>query len=841
MAKIEWDDRTNSGIDSEVSASIFNDTKTSVNTLYDIIEAQTGNTGSSSTGSQFISGTIYISSSIIPNTAPGETVSSFSLGRPNSAWSEIYVSDGSINFVSGSNISSFTKAELDSIKEGKSASTGSKGGIGSGSWITTQAIFSEGVDTSYFRLGSDRIYTSIGSNLLLDLTGSQVLIGLSGSSSTNELYGNLHVPSGSIEITGSLVVKGNSPAILSFGDIVLGDGISGSGGGIFAFNPQQSENMQGAVASGNSQIWRYNDGESVMHTFANLGYQSKISGSNSLTTGFETIAGYYSHAEGHRTTTNPSPSLLSPIDNGYGIYSHAEGSYTTASAFYSHAEGLNTLTTGSSAGGQHAEGKQTIASGEASHAEGRETIAYGSYAHTEGFGTIVAEETAGSHAEGLYTIASGSAQHVQGKYNTHNNTTSLMIIGNGISDGARSDLALFNSNGIEFKNDLTASLISASGALYAAIPEDTNSSGINVVVYNPTTGQFEYTGSYSSGGGGGEDTDWYVTADNLNVTSSRNVVITGSLAQGQLNIAGGSYSHAQGYDTVTNAGYSHAEGNGTVAGAEGSHAEGLTTKTDGVYSHTEGRENRTLGNYSHAEGYLTTASGQFSHTEGESSTATGVGSHAEGNTTISSGSYSHAEGANTLAAGLASHTEGQFTTSSFNYSHAEGYNTHASGSYTHTEGFDTFAFGRASHAEGSFTSASGEFSHAEGTLTQAIGDSSHAQGFTTLANGQYSFAAGSGSRAQGTGSFSTGDNTIAQRDYSTAVGKFTKFGDVDGIGKINEALFIVSNGTNDGSRKNIVVINTSSIFLDAQSLPTEDPEFIGQVWRDGVNLKISLG
>jgi hypothetical protein len=615
MAKIEWDDRTNSGIDSEVSASIFNDTKTSVNTLYDIIEAQTGNTGSSSTGSQFISGTIYISSSIIPNTAPGETVSSFSLGRPNSAWSEIYVSDGSINFVSGSNISSFTKAELDSIKEGKSASTGSKGGIGSGSWITTQAIFSEGVDTSYFRLGSDRIYTSIGSNLLLDLTGSQVLIGLSGSSSTNTLHGNLHIPSGSIEVTGSIIVKSNSPGILSLGDLVLGAGETGSGGGIFALSPFADETFLGAISSGNDQIWRYNNGTSSFFTFANLGFQSKISGSNSLTTGFKTIAGFYSHAEGHNTTTNPSPSLVSPIDIGYGCYSHAEGSYTTASAFYSHAEGLYTITTGSSAGGQHAEGKQTIASGEASHAEGYLTTAYAAHSHTEGYGTI----TLGvfSHAEGAGTIASGSAQHVQGKYNTHNNTTSLMIIGNGISDGARSDLALFNSNGIEFKNDLTASLISASGALYAAIPEDTNSSGINVVVYNPTTGQFEYTGSYSSGGGGGEDTDWYVTADNLNVTSSRNVVITGSLAQGQLNIAGGSYSHAQGYDTVTNAGYSHAEGNGTVAGAEGSHAEGRTTKTDGVYSHTEGRENRTLGNYSHAEGYLTTASGQFSHTEGE--------------------------------------------------------------------------------------------------------------------------------------------------------------------------------------------------------------------------------
>jgi hypothetical protein len=812
MAKIEWANRADSGSNSEVSASIFNETKTSVNTLYDIIEAQTGNTGSSSTGSQFISGTIYISSSIIPNTAPGETVSSFSLGRPNSAWNEIYVSDGSINFVSGSNISSFTKAELDSIKEGKSASTGSKGGIGSGSWITTQAVFSEGVDTSYFRLGSDRIYTSIGSNLLLDLTGSQVLIGLSGSSSTNTLYGNFHVPSGSIEVTGSIIVKSNSPGILSLGDLVLGAGETGSGGGIFPLSPLADETFLGAIASGNDQIWMYNNGTSSFSSFANLGYQSKISGSNSLTTGFQTIAGFWSHAEGHLTTTNPSTdAVLGPLVYGFGAYAHAEGSYSTASAFYSHAEGLNTLTTGSSGGGQHSEGKETIASGEASHAEGYLTIAYGATSHTEGFGTIALGVS--SHAEGFYTIASGSAQHVQGKYNTHDNTTSLMIIGNGTSDGARSDLALFNSNGIEFKNDLTASLISASGALYAAIPEDTNSSGTNVVVYDPTTGQFEYTGSYSSGGGGGEDTDWYITADNLNVTSSRNVIITGSLAQGQFNIAGGLYSHAQGYDTVTNAGYSHAEGNETVAGAEGSHAEGRTTKTNGVYSHTEGRETQTLGNYSHAEGYLTTASGQFAHTEGES----------------------------TFASGRGAHTEGQYTTASGLTSHAEGYNTHATGSFTHAEGYDTFAFGRGAHTEGSFTSASGDFSHAEGTLTLAIGESSHAQGFTTLANGSYSFAAGSGSRAQGTGSFSTGDNTIAQRDYSTAVGKFTKFGDADGIGKIDEALFIVSNGTNDGSRKNIVVINTASIFLDAQSLPTSDPEFIGQVWRDGVNLKISLG
>jgi hypothetical protein len=95
-------------------------------------------------------------------------------------------------------------------------------------------------------------------------------------------------------------------------------------------------------------------------------------------------------------------------------------------------------------------------------------------------------ESSYSHAEGLYTIASGSAQHVQGKYNTHNNTTSLMIIGNGITDNSsRSNLAIFNPNGIEFTSDFTASLISASGQLFAGIPEDTNGSGTNVVVFNP--------------------------------------------------------------------------------------------------------------------------------------------------------------------------------------------------------------------------------------------------------------------------------------------------------------------------------------------------------------------
>ena len=50
MAKITWNDRENSGLNSRVSASIFNETKESVNDAYDIIEAKLGNTNETYTG-----------------------------------------------------------------------------------------------------------------------------------------------------------------------------------------------------------------------------------------------------------------------------------------------------------------------------------------------------------------------------------------------------------------------------------------------------------------------------------------------------------------------------------------------------------------------------------------------------------------------------------------------------------------------------------------------------------------------------------------------------------------------------------------------------------------------
>lgn len=113
-----------------------------------------------------------------------------------------------------------------------------------------------------------------------------------------------------------------------------------------------------------------------------------------------------------------------------GEFSHVEGSSNLA--IFGHAEGEGNL-----AFAGHAEGNGTISRGYASHAEGAYTLANGTGSHAEGYSATASGDY--SHAEGLGTVATGSYQHVQGQYNTHGDTTSLMIVGNGTSTGARKD------------------------------------------------------------------------------------------------------------------------------------------------------------------------------------------------------------------------------------------------------------------------------------------------------------------------------------------------------------------------------------------------------------------
>jgi hypothetical protein len=114
-----------------------------------------------------------------------------------------------------------------------------------------------------------------------------------------------------------------------------------------------------------------------------------------------------------------------------------QGLSTTTIGASSHAEGSSTIAYGQYS---HAEGGETVASGSRSHSEGYKTYALGPFSHSEGLFTTA--YGTGSHSEGVGTVASGSypsSQHVEGQWNTHGDATSLLIVGNGTADGARSD------------------------------------------------------------------------------------------------------------------------------------------------------------------------------------------------------------------------------------------------------------------------------------------------------------------------------------------------------------------------------------------------------------------
>ena len=85
-----------------------------------------------------------------------------------------------------------------------------------------------------------------------------------------------------------------------------------------------------------------------------------------------------------------------------------------------------------------------------------------------------------------------------------------------------------------------------------------------------------------------------------------------------------------------------------------------------------GNPNIAVGTKSHAEGFQTTAHGPFSHTEGQGTKATKTAAHAEGNYTQATGEGSHSEGFYSEASGRSSHAEGEHTKATNTYEHAEG-------------------------------------------------------------------------------------------------------------------------------------------------------------------------
>lgn len=170
------------------------------------------------------------------------------------------------------------------------------------------------------------------------------------------------------------------------------------------------------VAADGAEIYNDYDGNIATGLFA-------------IATGYRTQAtGNYARSNGWWTKAD-------------GQCSNAEGLLSVASGHFSHAEGTRTKATTNNA---HSEGDMTTASGRQSHAEGQQTVASGFCSHAEGSGTKATSYY--SHAEGLGTIAAGRNQTAMGKYNVRD-TTSLLIVGNGTSDTARSNAYKLDAKG----------------------------------------------------------------------------------------------------------------------------------------------------------------------------------------------------------------------------------------------------------------------------------------------------------------------------------------------------------------------------------------------------------
>lgn len=353
-----------------------------------------------------------------------------------------------------------------------------------------------------------------------------------------------------------------------------------------------------------------------------------------------------------------------------GLYVHAEGINNTATGFASHAEGSGTYSGGSWAHsegesngayvqGSHAEGFGTQAFGIYSHTEGSETRAYGLYSHAEGRGSEA--YGTGSLAVGLYTVASGAVdgnpptttQAAFGKYNLQNNTTSLLVVGDGLDDSNRHDVLRVNSGSVEVTGSFRVA-----GGITGSISGTV--AGNPFIVAGPNiTANYNSLGQWAITGSAGASNLWtelnattiYTTSSVrlAQLSASLGAIITGSVVQG-VGCTAINNSHAEGYQSDVSAGnYGHAEGYQTDVTGEAAHAEGNSTTAAGDYSHAEGINTDANGNYAHSEGNGTTASGEGSHAEGRDTQANGDYSHAAGYQTIAAGDYSFAGGNNTEA------------------------------------------------------------------------------------------------------------------------------------------------------------------------------------------------
>lgn len=219
-------------------------------------------------------------------------------------------------------------------------------------------------------------------------------------------------------------------------------------------------------------------------------------------------------------------------------------------------------------------GSVSTASGRFSVAEG-ESIASGYCSHAEGSGDILIEQF---QVRELTADEKAQCVSVYGKEYKYFGSGDLSLIKGADSYNIYSDNNCENLFYVISKDDVVVT----DGEIF----DQVNDTTLLGYLLNPTNDIFATDGTY-----------YYLRSF------------------GNLPIASGENSHAEGYATKALGWYSHAEGDNTEALGDDSHAEGLNTKA-GWGAHSEGGATFASARYSHTEGYYTTAQNNWEHAQG---------------------------------------------------------------------------------------------------------------------------------------------------------------------------------------------------------------------------------
>jgi hypothetical protein len=736
--------------------------------------------------------------------------------------------------------------------------------VSTSSLLVTSASFAINASSSLFAVSSSRAvsssfstlaatatsasYTTIASSSLFATNASSSLRAISSSFATvaQSVLGTITNANTASNITpaitnaandriltanGGGTINGESNLIFDGTTLIVKGKLENGDSGCVATGTESHAEGRGTISSGQ---WSHSEGYETLavadHSHAE-GWQTHTVGGASHAEGrFTSASGPSSHAEGSSSlASGPASHAEGYLTTASAAYSHAEGYQTSASGDYSHAEGETTRAEGI---GSHTEGVLTRASGQSSHAEGFRTIASGDYSHAEGYNTIAIGNS--SHAAGNYTSASGNYQSVVGTYNKTSTSPSAFIIGNGTSEGSRSNLLFASGSQVQITGSLvvtggiTGSIsgtttsasfaISAShadvldGLTAAAFVLNSQTSSMTVLsssfAANASSSLRAISSSFATLAATATNATTATTANSTVAAATFNNAGSGDASGTTFN---GGTARTISYNTVGAPSTSGTNATGTwgisITGnaLTATSASFATNASSSLFAVSSSRAvsssfatvaQSVLGTITNANTAsnitpaITNAANNRVLTANGGGTINGeanltfdgttlivVGKLENGNVScVATGLDSHAEGSDSKAIGDYSHAEGINTITTGGGSHAEGYFTSASGLYSHAEGNLTISVGDWSHAEGNVTISVGDWSHAEGLQTSASGECSHAEGAGTNAIGDYSHAEGDSAYAIGLVSHAEGIATNAVGDGAHAEGESTYAG-----------------------------------------------------------------